>query len=297
MNGAAAIDAPLLLGMMRLHEEPELHAPARLADWLEARLDEGLDWFDHADIYGEGQGETLFGAALRARPALASRVRVVTKTGIVTAARDRSRTLGRSSAGIKHYDSSRAHVTAAIEAALKRLGVERLDHFLIHRPDPLMDAEATGRALDDAIAAGKVGAAGVSNFLPEQWRRLQGAMQHRLASHQLQLSLAHTRPLFDGSFDALVGDGLASLAWSPLSGGRVMTGPARPALLTLAEAHGVSPAGLALAWLRALPGRPLPVIGSLKAERIRALHADADLALPRPDWFALLEAARGQEVA
>jgi predicted oxidoreductase len=291
MSAAATFEAPFLLGMMRLHEEPELHTPGRLADWLEARLDEGLAWFDHADLYGEGQGEALFGAALRARPALASRVRVITKTGIVTPERDSS------SHRAKHYDTSRAYVTAAIDAALARLAVEQLDHFLIHRPDPLMDAEATGRALDDAIAAGKVGAAGVSNFLPEQWRRLQGAMQHRLATHQLQLSLAHTAPLFDGSFDALVGDGLVPLAWSPLGGGRVMTGPARPALLALAEAHGITPAGLALAWLRALPGRPLPVIGSLKAERIRILHADAALALPRPDWFALLEAARGQEVA
>ena len=122
-------------------------------------------------------------------------------------------------------------------------------------------------------------------------------MHHRLATHQLQLSLAHTAPLFDGSFDALVGDGLAPLTWSPLGGGRVMTGPARPALLAQAETHGVTPAGLALAWLRALPGRPVPVIGSLKAERIQALQADAELVLPRPDWFALLEAARGHDVA
>jgi len=66
MSAAPRIDAPFLLGMMRLHEVPELHAPGRLGDWIEARLDEGLAWFDHADIYGDGQGEALFGAALRA---------------------------------------------------------------------------------------------------------------------------------------------------------------------------------------------------------------------------------------
>ncbi|TFH85009.1 aldo/keto reductase [Billgrantia azerbaijanica] len=277
--------------MMRLHEVPELHAPARLADWLEARLDEGLAWFDHADIYGDGQGEALFGAALRARPALARRVRIVTKASIVTRERDAS------PLAVKHYDSSPAYLTAAIDRALARLGVERLDHFLLHRPDPLMDAEATGRALDDALAAGKIGAAGVSNFLPEQWRRLQAAMHQRLATHQLQLSLDHAQPLFDGSYDALLADGLAPLAWSPLGGGRVMTGPARPTLLALAAERGVSPAGLALAWLRALPGQPRPVIGSLRVERIVTLQADAGLALDRPAWYALLEAARGHEVA
>ncbi|MDI5934637.1 aldo/keto reductase family oxidoreductase [Halomonas kalidii] len=291
MSAATPFEAPFLLGMMRLHEEPALHAPARLADWIEARLDEGLDWFDHADIYGDRQGEALFGAALGHRPDLAKRVRIVTKASIVTPERDAS------PHRVKHYDSSPAYLARAIDDSLARLGVARLDHFLLHRPDPLMDVEATGRVLDDAIAAGKIGAAGVSNFLPEQWRRLQGAMHQRLATHQLQLSLDHPAPLFDGSFDALVADGLAPMVWSPLGGGRVLQGPARPLLLRLADEHGVTPAGLALAWLRALPGRPVPVVGSLKAERIQALRADAELVLPRPDWFALLEATRGHDVA
>ncbi|MBB3231194.1 aldo/keto reductase [Halomonas stenophila] len=290
-DAPATFDVPFALGMMALHETPALHAPGALADWLEARLDQGLCWFDHADIYGDRAGETLFGDALRARPGLAKRVRVVTKTGIVTPERDAS------PFAVKHYDSSAAYVTRAIDDALQRLGVERLDHFLLHRPDPLMEAEATGRALDDAIAAGKLGAAGVSNFLPEAWRRLQAAMDKRLAAHQLELSLAHPQPLLDGLFDALVGDGQAPMAWSPLGGGRVLTGPARPRLLSQAEGFGVTPAGLALAWVRALPGRPLPVIGSLKSERIETLCRDAELELPRPAWFALLEAARGHAVA
>jgi predicted oxidoreductase len=296
MSAAPRIDAPFLLGMMRLHEVPALHDRGRLADWIEARLDEGLAWFDHADIYGDGQGEALFGAALRARPSLAGRVKVVTKAGIVTPERDASR-IGQRDTGIKHYDSSPAALTRAIDAALSRLGVERLDHFLIHRPDPLMEAAATGRALDDAIAAGKIGAAGVSNFLPEQWRRLQAAMHHRLEAHQLQLSLDHATPLFDGRYDALVADGLAPLVWSPLGGGRVFQGPAVGLLDHLAGVHGATPAGVALAWLRALPGRPAPVIGSLRAERIADLARDADLALARPEWYALLEAARGHPVA
>ena len=88
MSSAATFEVPFLLGMMRLHEEPALHPPARLADWIEARLDEGHDWFDHADIYGDRQGEALFGAALGARPGLANRVKVVTKASIVTPERE-----------------------------------------------------------------------------------------------------------------------------------------------------------------------------------------------------------------
>ncbi|KGE77046.1 aldo/keto reductase [Halomonas salina] len=291
MSHPPTFEAPFALGMMNLHQAPALHAAERLADWIEARLDQGLAWFDHADIYGDRAGERLFGDALRARPGLARRVRVVTKTDIVTPGRDGS------PFAVKHYDSSPAYVTQAIDASLARLGVARLDHFLLHRPDPLMDAEATGRALDDAIAAGKIGAAGVSNFLPEAWRRLQAGMHGRLSAHQLQLSLDHSAPLFDGLYDAVIGDGQAPMAWSPLGGGRALDGPAAARLRSQAEAHGVSPAGLALAWLRALPGRPLPVIGSLKPERIETLYRDASLELSRPAWFALLEAARGHEVA
>ena len=278
---------PLMLGMMRLHERPELQTPERLADWLEARLDQGLDWFDHADLYGgEGHNERLFGEALRRRPGLSSRVRVVTKAGILMAP-----------GAAKHYDSSPAWLAGAIDRALARLGVERLDLFLIHRPDPLMEAEATTRVLDDAVRAGKVAALGVSNFLPEQWRRLQAALSHPLTHHQLQLSLTRSAPLFDGQFDALRRDGLSPLAWSPLDGGALFEGSTGQALNHLADHHGVSPASIALAWLRRLPGSPVPVIGTLDPARITTLHDEARLSLTRQDWYTLLEAARGDEVA
>ncbi|MDX1464682.1 MAG: aldo/keto reductase [Halomonas sp.] len=278
---------PLMLGMMRLHETPGFHDPERLADWIEARLDQGLDWFDHADIYGgEGRNEHLFGEALRQRPSLARRVRVVTKAGI---------RMGRGQ--IKHYDSSPDWLAGAIDRALTRLGVERLDVFLIHRPDPLMEADATAKALDDAVRAGKVAALGISNFLPEQWRRLQAALSHPLTHHQLQLSLTQPAPLFDGHFDALRQDALQPMAWSPLAGGTLFGGSVGRALEALATRHGVSPAGVALAWLRRLPGAPVPVIGTLNPARIEALRDEADLRLSRRDWYALLEASRGHEVA
>lgn len=285
-----AFDVPFLLGMMRLHESHELSDPTRLADWIEARLDDGLHWFDHADIYGDRGGETLFGQALAKRPALKARVNIVTKAGIVLPARD-------AAFGVKHYDTSPAYLESAVDAALARLGVERLDHFLIHRPDPLMDVAATAEALDNAIDAGKVGAIGVSNFLPEQWRHLQRAMRHRLGVHQLELSLARPEPLFDGLYDALINDGQQPLAWSPMGGGSVFEDVLGSALERLASDFSVSAAGLALAWLRRLPGQPVPVVGTLKERRIGELVRDGSLALDRPTWFALLEEARSQRVA
>lgn len=291
MNDPLAFDVPFLLGMMRLHNAYELSTPTALADWLEARLDEGLHWFDHADIYGSRDGEMRFGEALRGRPALTRRVRVVTKADIVLPGLDES------GHAVKHYDTSADYLTASIDASLSRLGVERLDHFLLHRPDPLMEPAATAAALDAAIDAGKIGAAGVSNFMPEQWRRLQGAMRHDLRAHQLELSLAHAEPLFDGLYDAVLNDGHQPMAWSPLGGGSVFEDVLGSSLNSLAEDIGVSRAGLALAWLRRIPGAPAPVIGTLKPERIQALLADSNLTIERASWFMLLEESRGHRVA
>lgn len=287
---AHTFDVPFVLGMMRLHEAPEMHQTNHLADWIEARIEQGLHCFDHADIYGNSDCETLFGQALRARPSLAKRLHVVTKASI---ANDNP---ARSSNKVKHYNASPDYLSHAIDNALNRLGVERLDHFLIHRPDLLMDAVTTGRVLDEAIMAGKIGAAGISNHLPSQWRRLQNAMHHPLRANQIELSINHTAPLFDGSFDDLCADGHAPMAWSPLAGGTLMQGDVGNVLNRVAREQNGTPNALALAWLRTLPNRPVPVVGSVKAERIAEMLNGPET-LPRETWYALLEAARGHCVA
>lgn len=287
---AHTFDVPFVLGMMRLHEAPEMHQANYLADWIEARIEQGLLWFDHADIYGNGACETLFGHALNTRPGLSKRLKVVTKASI---ANDNP---AHGSGKVKHYNASPDYLSRAIDNALNRLGVERLDHFLIHRPDLLMNAEATGRALDDAIDAGKIGAAGISNHLPSQWRRLQNAMHHPLRANQIELSISHNAPLFDGSFDDLCVDGHSPMAWSPLAGGTLMQGNIGNVLNRVAREQNGTPNALALAWLRSLPSRPIPVVGSVKPERIADM-LDGPETLSRETWYELLEAARGHCVA
>lgn len=287
---AHTFDVPFVLGMMRLHEAPEMHQASYLADWIEARIEQGLHWFDHADIYGNGACETLFGHALNTRPGLSKRLKVVTKASI---ANDNP---AHGSGKVKHYNASPDYLSRAIDNALNRLSVERLDHFLIHRPDLLMNAEATGRALDDAIDAGKIGAAGISNHLPSQWRRLQNAMHHPLRANQIELSISHNAPLFDGSFDDLCADGHAPMAWSPLAGGTLMQGDVGNVLNRVAREQNGTPNALALAWLRSLPSRPIPVVGSVKPERIADM-LDGPETLSRETWYELLEAARGHCVA
>lgn len=282
---------PLILGMMRLHDYPELSVPSKLAYWIAARLDEGLTVFDHADIYGGGRCEQLFGEALRADPLLARKVRVITKAGIVPANQDKSPWQ------VKHYRAQAGYLKGAIDRALASLAVEQIDTFLIHRPDPLLQAEDIAPVLEDAVSAGKVRQIGVSNFLPEQWRWLAGNTELPLVCNQSQLSLSHTDPLFDGTLEAHLADGLRWLAWSPLGGGKLAERIPADVLDRASEETGLDETGLAIAWLNQIPGTPLPVLGSMNPDRIRSALLGTRSQLSRPLWYRLLECVRNRPVA
>lgn len=286
----SAVAAPLVLGMMRLAEQKHWHEPAQLADWIERRIQQGLNWFDHADIYGDGRCESLFGAALAQRPELKSQLRLISKAGIIKVARNSSPW------NVTYYDTSPDYLEASVNGSLERLGVERIDMFLLHRPDPLLDAEPVARMLERLIQSGKVAQIGVSNFTPGQWRLLQQALGSRLSCNQIELSLRMSRPLFDGTSEAMQRDGLQMLAWSPLAGGRLEEEGLGTMLQEMEDQTGCGPVGLAMAWLRRIPGTPVPVLGSFNEERIADALAGCRFDMRRSDWFALLEMARGQRV-
>ncbi|MBC7182435.1 MAG: aldo/keto reductase, partial [Marinobacter sp.] len=210
--------------MMRLLDHAELCRPANLASWIHQRLDDGLDVFDHADIYGDGECERIFGEALMTSPELRQKVRIIFKAGIVPAHRDPS------SWNTKHYRAEASHFSQAIDASLSRLRLDQIHTFLIHRPDPLLEADTLARVLEVAVQAGKIRHIGVSNFLPEQWRWLQRNTDLPLACNQSELSLSHTGPLFDGTLEAHLTDRLRWLAWSPLAGG-ALAGTMPPKLM------------------------------------------------------------------
>lgn len=276
----------LILGFMRLLDYPELQRPTELARWIESYVDQGLDTFDHADIYGDTVCESAFGEALRSNLSLRNRVRVITKTDIVHA----------TVAAVKHYRTDPDYVASAIDRSLQRLNVEQIHTFLIHRPDPLMHAPSVARALEAAVEAGKIANIGVSNFLPEQWRWLQTNTRLPLVCNQSELSLRANSALSDGTLEAHLRDELHWLAWSPLGGGSLQSGKLADELARISNETGLTSTALAIAWLRMIPGTPTPVLGSMRAERIAEAQAGLQARLSRTDWFALLEAARGQEV-
>ncbi len=149
----------IIYGMWRLCDDPDT-STQHILNKIEACLEQGITTIDQADIYGGYRSERLLGTALRAAPELLDRLEFITKCGIVAPVGRHER------ARVKHYDTSPSHIRASVDLSLKLMGIDRIDLLLIHRPDPMMDAEQTGAALDSVVASGKVRSVGASNFRP-----------------------------------------------------------------------------------------------------------------------------------
>jgi len=281
----------LVYGMWRLADDSDTsvkHVDAK----INAALDQGITTFDQADIYGGYTAEAVMGAAMKANPSLRQRMEIVSKCDIVIDA-------GRhSGARVKHYNTTAAHINASVDASLAEMGIDEIDVLLVHRPDPFMDHHETGAALDALVEAGKVRAAGVSNFRPWDWNLLQSAMRHPLVTNQIELSLKHIAPFTNGDLAFHQQHGHVVMAWSPLGGGDLMTASNELThrLDSIAKRSGVDRAAVATAFLLAHPAKITPVLGTNNLDRISSISAAETVQLDRQDWFSLYEAALGSEV-
>jgi predicted oxidoreductase len=262
--------------------------------WIEQCIALGVTSFDHADIYGGYMVETLFGEALELAPGLRARLQLVGKCGIklVTPARPAHR--------IKQYDTSAAHIAASVEHSLRALRTDHLDLLLIHRPDPLMDADEVARTFEALRAAGKVRHFGVSNFTPGQFDLL--ASRFPLATNQIELHPLQLAPLTDGTLDQLQRLRVRPMVWSPLAGGTLLAGSGerarrvQQALHTVGAELGVSAATVAFAWLLRQPSRPVPVAGSRRIDALREAIAALGVTLSAAQWTAVWQASTGHEL-
>ncbi len=282
----------LIYGMWRLAEDSDTSAKHVEAK-IQACLDQGITTFDQADIYGGYTAETVLGAALKANRSLAKQMEIVTKCDILVDAGRHSGTR------VKHYDTSREHIHASVDASLSEMGIEHIDLLLVHRPDPFMDHHVTGAALDELVASGKVGSIGVSNFRPWDWELLQSAMKNQLVTNQIEISLKEIAPFTNGDLAFHQRHGHRLMAWSPLGGGDLMGGNSAVATVMdrLAAQTGVDRAAVAVAFLLAHPASILPVLGTNNLSRIATISDALKVRLDRQDWFELYEAALGREVA
>ncbi len=283
--------SPIAWGMWRLAEDGRTAREA--AALVHAALDAGITLLDTADIYGFdgtagfGDAEALLGEVLAAEPGLRGRMVLATKGGIMPPL---------------PYDQSADYLRSAIDASLRRLQVDSVDLWQVHRPDILAHPQEVARVLDDAVAAGKIRTLGVSNFTIHQTAALNQFLGHKLVSTQPEISPLRITCFENGELDQAMMLGLTPLAWSPLGGGRL----AKPEtardkavaaeLDRVAAAQGVSRTVAAYSWLMAHPAGIVPIIGSQQAARIAEGMAALQVRWTRADWYAVLVAARGERL-
>ncbi|WP_219593766.1 aldo/keto reductase [Aeromonas salmonicida] len=281
----------LIMGYWRLMEWQL--SPAALLDLMKYHLDLGVTTIDHADIYGGYQCEEAFGNALRLEPSLRDRMEIVSKCGIALTAKPEH--------ALNHYNTGKAHIIASAEDSLRKLATDHLDLLLIHRPDPLMDADEVADAFISLKQAGKVKHLGVSNFSARQFELLQSRLPFPLVTNQLEISPLNQSTTLDGTLDLCQQLRIKPMAWSCLGGGRLFDGqeyaPLRAELEQIRHEVGAQNIEqLVYAWVMMLPSQPLPLIGSGKRERIAAAVAAESIALTRQQWFRIRKAALGYDV-
>ncbi len=282
------------LGMWRLKPST---SQKELTHLIQAAIDSGVTTFDHADIYGAYTCEEIFGGAFQSLPASEKlKAQHITKCGIKLVSDQRPHHR------IKHYDLSKEHIVASAENSLKMLRIEKLDLLLLHRPSPLINPDEVNSAFTKLRKEGKVKNFGVSNFTPAQTEVLRSSLELPLVTNQIEISLMHHQPLFDGTIDYLMTNDIAPMAWSPLGGGKIFTDDdpslqeLRSALKFMAADYDMTLAQLLLAWLLAHPGNIFPVLGTMNIERLQEYAEVTGKKLSTQDWFAMLKAVKGRDV-
>lgn len=287
--------SPIALGCMRL-PRLDIAGAERLVN---AALEEGITFFDHADIYGGGQAEEIFGQVLRRNPGMRERMTIQTKCGICPG----------------YYDSSEKHILEAVDGSLRRLGLDSVDVLLIHRPDALMDPEEMASAFDKLEKAGKVRWFGVSNMNSVQMELISSAIHQKLIINQLQFGVAHSGLVDEGmAVNTGLDQGVVRTGgvldycrlnhvtvqpWSPMQYG-MFKGPfmlcedyaeLNACLEELAKQYGVSAEAIALAWILRHPARMQPIIGTADESRLRRSAQAMRITLTRPEWYKLYRLA------
>ena len=270
--------------------------------FIHGALDCGINFFDHADIYGGGRSEQVFGEVLKEEPSLRDRMFLQSKCGIKKG----------------EYDFSKEYILSSVDGILSRLHTDHLDSLLLHRPDVLIEPEEVNEAFEALKKAGKVLNFGVSNQNPMTMMDLQSGLSQRLCADQVQLSLAHT-PMIDGDVNvdmnnagAEMRDGgilhycrmhdMAIQIWSPLQIG-MFEGvflnsdryPALNQILTeLAQKYNVTEDAIAYAWLLRIPGKIQVITGTTKVERLRHAAESTEITLSHKEWYDLYTSAGNQ---
>ena len=291
--GKSDISVPAIaIGCMRMKLLDEIQTES----FVKSALDLGTNFFDHADVYGAGRSEELFGNVLKNEPSLREKMILQSKCGIVPG---------------RMYDFSKEHILNQVDGSLKRLNTEYLDLLVLHRPDALMEPEEVAEAFDTLVTSGKVRHFGVSNHTPMQIQLLERYLNQKLLVNQLQLSLTESTMISTGmetntsnaggiNRDGYVLDfcrlnDITVQAWSPFQFGRIagtfIGNPNFPKLNeTINELSGkynLSPGGIVTAWILRHPANIQMITGTMNLNHLKEIVNATDVRLSREDWYRL----------
>ncbi|UII81778.1 aldo/keto reductase family oxidoreductase [Flagellimonas sp. CMM7] len=253
-------------------------------------IENGLTTFDHADIYGDYGTESDFGKAYAESGIERSSIQLISKCGIqMTSGRDNR---------LGHYEYNKEYIIWSAEESLKKLNTEYLDLLLLHRPSPLMEPFEIAEAINHLLESGKIKQFGVSNFTPSQISMLEKAIP--VLGNQVEFSLSHDAPIYDGTFDDCIANRRMAMAWSPLGSvyreDNEQTKRIKKTIAILAEKYKVEESQLLLAWILKHPAKVHPVIGTSNKDRIILSAKAMEINLELQDWFTLLASSQGHPV-
>lgn len=292
----------VIVGLMRINDMSDEDIRALYS----ASRDAGVTMFDHAAVYGGWHGcEERFGAAVTLSPSERAAIQLQTKVGI------------RPTDHGAYFDFSYEHILSSVEESLTALRTDYIDVLLLHRPDALVEPDEVARAFDELHAAGKVHHFGVSNHTPGQSALLRRSVRQPLAFNQVQLSITHANVITQGLTANMAGldqsidrdndilndarlHDVTLQAWSPFQkgffdgvflGDREQYAELNDVLEELAAAYGVTPTGIAVAWITRHPAHFQVVLGTTNPQRVRDSAAGSDVQLSREEWYRVLTAA------
>ncbi len=283
------------LGLWRAREWN--YSTQQLGTLITQSFELGITTFDHADIYGDYECEALFGNVLRKNPSLRNKMQIVTKCGIKLISQNFPEHQ------LHCYDTSKTHILKSVENSLRNLSTDYIDLLLIHRPDPLMNADETAEAFYTLKKSGKVLHFGVSNFLPNQFNFLQSRLDFSLVTNQIEVSVLNLEHFDNGNIDFLQEKKISPMVWSPFAGGRMFwenseqANRVRNVLNEIAHKYQVGIDTVSAAWLLVHPVNFIVVLGSGKIDRIKSAFKGLEIKLTREEWFKIWVASKGYDVS
>ena len=260
---------------------------AKRIELIETAYDVGISSYDHADIYGNYTTENDFGNAFSESGISRDNVQFISKCGIAMVCENKPYKT-------KHYNYSSNYIIDSVHNSLRNLKTEYLDLLLLHRPSPLLNPEEVAKAINFLLDSGKILSFGVSNFTSTQIDLLANYIPIHV--NQIEISLTHNEPMFDGQLDYCQRKHILPMSWSPLG---ILKKPQsqRPsklqhAIFKLTKKYDCGFPSIALAWLLKHPAKIHPILGTTNPNRLIEAQKALQIQLNEEDWFFLLEAVR-----